>query len=92
MKKIESKIYELSEKLPTKSTQIQLTNNNEIEIEGSKKIIEYDENLILLRLEKNILKIIGTNLKTDCFSSGFLTIYGNINSLEFIEVKNDKQV
>ena len=86
MKKIESKIYELSEKLPSGTTQIQLTDNTELEIEGSKKIIEYNENLILIKLEKNILKVIGTNLKTNCYSSGFVTIYGNINSLEFMEV------
>ena len=86
MKKIESKIYELSEKLPSGTTQIQLTDNTELEIEGSKKIIEYNENLILIKLEKNILKVIGTNLKTNCYSSGFVTIYGNINLLEFVEV------
>lgn len=79
MKKIESNMGAMS--------QIQLTDNTELEIEGGKKILEYDENLILIRLEKNILKIIGTDLKTDCFSSGFVTVFGNINSIEFVEVQ-----
>lgn len=86
MKRLENKIYEMSEKLPKGTTQIQLTDNKELEIEGSKKIIEYDENIIIIELQKSVLKILGTGLVTTCYSSGFVTVSGCINSLEFTEV------
>ena len=87
MKGLEKKAYEIAEKLPKGTTQLQLTDNRELEIEGCKKIIEYDENLIIIMLEKILLKVYGTELKTSCFSSGYVTIYGKITSLEFEEVR-----
>ena len=87
MKSLEEKAYKIAEKLPSGNTQLQMTNNTELEIEGCKKIIEYDENMIEIKLERNTLKIFGSDLKTTCFSTGYVTIYGKISSLEFEEVK-----
>ena len=58
--------------------------NREVTIDGSKGVVEYDENLIRVNLGKMTVCFFGRNLTIRCFDLESLIIEGYITSIEFL--------
>lgn len=67
-----------------KHSELQLTDNTELIIDGCKKVIEYDDNFIRLLLADREISIVGVSLKMRNFSNFGVVVNGKINSLTFI--------
>lgn len=76
--------YENFKKTRQKHSDIQISDNNEIVLDGCRRVIEYDENLIKLELSAVGISIIGMNLTMKNFSIGGVIIRGDIHSITFI--------
>ncbi|MGN0660856.1 MAG: YabP/YqfC family sporulation protein [Oscillospiraceae bacterium] len=79
----DKKIRELDNRLPKGDTLVQISNNEEVVIEGCIGVEEYDENIICLRLTKQKAVISGTDLQMETYLSGLVAIRGRIHSVEF---------
>lgn len=64
--------------------QIEISGNNEIVIQGTKGIIEYQPELIRINLRENELDIHGEKLTISCLTSDSLTVSGIITKLEWV--------
>lgn len=62
----------------------EMNSNKEVIIEGSKGILQYDENIIRVNMGKMITAFYGRNLSLKCLDSDSLVIVGFITSIEFI--------
>ena len=58
--------------------------NREVTIDGSKGVLEYDENLIRINMGKMVACFFGRNLNIKCFNLESLVIEGYITSIEFL--------
>ena len=56
----------------------------EVTIDGSKGVLEYDENLIRINMGKMVACFFGRNLNIKCFNLESLVIEGYITSIEFL--------
>lgn len=63
-------------------SRIEILENQEIYIEGSEKVLEYDENMIQLKTNKMKLKIFGTGLSMEYLNAENILIKGIIQSIE----------
>lgn len=62
----------------------EINSNKEAIIEGSKGILQYEENIIRVNMGKMITSFCGRNLSLKCLDSDSLVITGFITSIEFI--------
>lgn len=62
----------------------ELNGNKEVIIEGCKSILEYDENLVRIRVKNMSVSFYGRNLMIKCLTSDSLVIEGFITSIEFV--------
>ena len=58
--------------------------NREVTIDGSKGVLEYDENLIRINMGKMVACFFGRNLNIKCFNLESLVIEGYITTIEFL--------
>jgi sporulation protein YqfC len=78
-----SKIAAFLHKVFYLNTHILMTDNNRLEIENVKKILEYSENLIRVLTSTLILSVWGNALSADDYNMSGIAISGEINSIEF---------
>lgn len=76
--------YEDFKKSRQKHSDIQITDNKEIVLDGCRRVVEYNENHIKLELPSMGVSIVGMQLKMRNFSIGGVIIKGQIHSLTFI--------
>lgn len=62
---------------------IELFGNTEVNIEGCKGVIEYNDEEIKLNIGKNEIKFLGTDLEIKSYFSEQITIIGNIMTIEY---------
>lgn len=67
-----------------KHSELQITDNSEIVLDGCRRVIRYDENVICLELAAIGIEIVGMKLKMHNFSVGGVIIEGEFHSLKFI--------
>lgn len=65
------------------SSHFEMNGNREVIIEGSKGIIQYEENIIRVNMGKMITTFFGRHLTIKCFTKDSLIIEGFITSIEF---------
>ena len=76
--------YENFKKSRLKHSDIQITDNKEIVLDGCRRVLEYNENHIKLELPSIGISIVGIKLKMRNFSIGGVIIKGDIHSITFI--------
>ena len=76
--------YEDFKKSKQKHSDIQISDNKEIVLDGCRRVVEYNENHIKLELPSMGVSIVGMQLKMRNFSIGGVIIKGQIHSLTFI--------
>ena len=76
--------YEDFKKSRQKHSDIQITDNKEIVLDGCRRVVEYNENHIKLELPSMGVSIVGMQLKMRNFSIGGVIIKGQIHSITFI--------
>lgn len=76
--------YEEFKKSLNKHSEIQITDNKSIVLDGCRRVIEYNENCIRLELAAVAVSVVGMNLSMRNFSEGGIVIEGQIHSLTFI--------
>lgn len=76
--------YEDFKKSRQKHSDIQVTDNREIVLDGCRRVVEYNENHIKLELPSIGISIVGMQLKMQNFSIGGVIIKGQIHSITFI--------
>ena len=86
-KKMSKKIFEKIN-LPLEATadfsHFEMNSNKEVIIEGSKGILQYDENVIKINMGKMVTMFCGRNLSLKCLDVDSLIISGFIISIELI--------
>lgn len=75
--------YDDFKKSLIKHSEIQITDNSGIVIDGCRRVVEYNENLIRLELAVVFVSVVGMDLKMNNFSIGGLVINGKIHSISF---------
>ena len=76
--------FEDFKKTRNKHSDIQITDNTEMILDGCRRVIKYDDNEICLELPSIGVKIVGMTLKIHNFSLGGVIVEGNIHSITFI--------
>ena len=79
--------FEKAKTVTKRHSSLQITDNLEIIADGCLKIINCDENIIVILLFKNRLTVSGTDLKMRNWGTDGVMINGFINSVEFEETK-----
>ena len=77
--------YEDFKKSRQKHSDMQITDNKEIVLDGCRRVVEYNENHIKLELSSIGVSIVGMQLKMRNFSIGGVIIKGQIHSITFID-------
>ena len=62
----------------------EMNGNKEVVIEGCKSILEYDENMVRIRVKNMSVSYYGRNLMIKCLTPDSLVIEGFITSIEFV--------
>ena len=62
--------------------------NREVTIDGSKGVLEYDENLIRINMGKMVACFFGRNLNIKCFNLESLVIEGYITTIEISSLES----
>ncbi len=76
--------YEEFKKTRQKYSDIQITDASEIILDGCRRVIEYNENNIVLELPTIGVSVVGTELDMRNFSIGGVVITGKLHSVTFI--------
>lgn len=76
--------YEEFKKSRQKYSDIQITDNSEIVLDGCRRVIEYNENNIVLELPTICISVVGMELSMRNFSVGGVVITGKLHSVTFI--------
>lgn len=76
--------YEEFKKSRQKYSDIQITDNSEIVLDGCRRVIEYNENNIVLELPTICISVVGMELSMRNFSVGGVVITGRLHSVTFI--------
>lgn len=76
--------YEDFKKSLNKHSDIQITDNKSIVLDGCRRVIEYNENCIRLELAAVAVSVVGIELSIRNFNVGGIVIEGQIHSLTFI--------
>ena len=65
-------------------THFEMNSNREVVVEGCRGILQYDENIIKVNMDKMITAFYGRNLSIKCLSADSLIVEGFITSIEFL--------
>lgn len=76
--------YEDFKKSLNKHSDIQITDNNNMVLDGCRRVIDYNENCIKLELAAVGVSVVGMELNMHNFSIGGIVIEGQIHSVTFI--------
>ncbi len=76
--------YEDFKKSLLKHSDIQITDNRELTLDGCQRVVEYGENNIVLELPTVGISVVGMMLSMKNFSVGGIVINGEIHSVTFI--------
>lgn len=76
--------YEDFKKSLLKHSDIQITDNMELTLDGCQRVVEYGENNIVLELPTVGISVVGMMLSMKNFSVGGIVINGEIHSVTFI--------
>lgn len=68
----------------SKHSDMQITDNSEMVLDGCRRVIRYDENEICLELPTVGIVIVGMKLKMNNFSIGGVIIEGEVHSITFV--------
>lgn len=63
----------------------EMNGNTEVVVDGSKGILQYDENIIKINTGKMITIFYGRNLTIKCLTPDSLVVEGFITSIEFVK-------
>ena len=66
------------------SVHFEMNSNREIIIEGCRRILQYDENIVKISVKKMSVAFFGRNLSIKCMDADSLVITGFVTSIEFI--------
>lgn len=75
--------YEEFKRKRRKHSDIQITDDSEMMINGCEKVISYDENYIKIELSGCVVSVFGNNLSMNNFSRDGVKITGTLSSVEF---------
>lgn len=75
--------YEEFKKSLQKHSDIQVTDDKEIVLDGCRRVMEYNENHIKLELSSIGISVVGMQLKMKNYSIGGVVINGHIHSITF---------
>lgn len=78
--------YENLKKSIQRHSNLLICDNREITVENCREITSYDENSIELKLAKNIVKVVGLDMKMRNFTSEGVIITGKIQSITFEDI------
>ncbi|MDR1467053.1 MAG: YabP/YqfC family sporulation protein [Oscillospiraceae bacterium] len=62
---------------------IEMNGNREIVVEGSKGVLDYDENIVRIDIGKMIMIFSGRNLNLKCLTQDSLIVEGFVTTIEF---------
>ena len=63
-------------------SQIQITGNSQVLVDGCKKILEYNDIFVKVKTSELIVQIWGSELSVDDFGSDVIYVCGKIQSVE----------
>ncbi len=72
-------------------SQIQIIGNREMVIEGYKGILEYDDNLLRIRVKGMCLSVWGSDLQLKCMNDENVIITGSLAQIEFLTESSRQQ-
>lgn len=78
---MEKRLWEFSVVTP----QISLQSDREAIVEGDCQIIDYDEDMVLLKVNGRCIRFWGSRLVVSSLSQEYLIIRGKLMSLEFLD-------
>ena len=90
MNKFEDKLVSLSRKMEVPSnlvrnvSKIEIISNDTVTIENHKGILHYEDTEIHVNCGDIIVRVFGFNLELLSMSSDILSIYGNIQNIDFL--------
>ncbi len=64
------------------NSQIQITGNSQVLVDGCKKILEYNDIFVKVQTAELIVQIWGSELSVNDFGSDVIYVHGNIQSVE----------
>ena len=67
------------------NTNLLITDNNYIEIDNCKKVLEYNDIFLKIKSSNMIIQIWGKNLSINDYNSGGIVVKGEIDSVEFLK-------
>ncbi len=76
--------YEEFKKSLLKHSDIQITDNKQLTLDGCRRVVEYNENNIVLELPEMGISVVGMKLTMKNFSIGGIVIQGDLHSVTFI--------
>ena len=79
------KFLDIARKKLYLNTNLLITDNNLIEIENCKKVLEYNDIYLKLLTSNMILEIWGSNLNISDYNTDGIIINGKISSIEFMK-------
>ena len=82
IKKLALKYERVKSRVSRRST-MQITDNREIVVDGCKKIVGCDENIVVIDLTCNRVTIMGDSLRLRNWGSDGVVITGTVQSIEF---------
>ncbi|MDR0946339.1 MAG: YabP/YqfC family sporulation protein [Ruminococcus sp.] len=72
------------------NTHMNLTDNNHLEIENCKQILEYNNIRVKLQTSNMIVSVWGSNLSVEDYNMDGIVINGEFSSLEFEKIQGVK--
>lgn len=91
LKKITDKIGVNTNLYAFQSFSFEMNSANDIAINGTKEILDYDERGVVVITDDFMIDIKGEKINVDCFSPQLTYINGNIKSIEFTDIKKEKK-
>lgn len=87
-----AKKFDKSKNIIRQHSFIYINDNEYIDVEYCHSIIKFENELIILRLAKSVVKIIGLNLSMKNYGYKNVKIYGKIYSIQFEEDKMEENI
>lgn len=79
------KITDIARKKLYLNTHLLITDNNLIEIENCKKVVEYNDIYLKILTSNMILEVLGSELSISDYNTDGIIIRGKISSVEFMK-------
>lgn len=80
-----AKILDVPQNMFESYSQIVLSGNQEVVLDGCQGVIEYEDNFIKLKIGRQMVKFTGQGLQIKCMTGENVIIDGHILSVEFME-------